>query len=157
MTSRFVYVIYIRTTAEKLFDALRLPEFTTQYWAGVRAESEWVKGAPWKMYKPDGGLADRGEILEIDPPRLLKVSWRNEFVPALTAEGFSRCTFQIEDGEDCVKLTVTHEIDVPEAKFIQAVSNGWPAILSSLKSLLETGDAMEQTKRWRMPKEGVKA
>ena len=151
MSSRFVYVCYIRTTAEKLFEALTKPEFTRQYWAGTWQDSTWEKGASWKICKPDGEIADSGEVLEIDPPRLLKVSWRNEFMPGLKEEGYSRCTFQIEDGADCVKLTVSHESDVDGSVLIEKVSGGWPAILSSLKTLLETGDALEQTKRWGRP------
>ena len=151
MTSKFVYVSYIRTTPEKLFEALTKPQFTTRYWAGTWQESTWEKGASWKILKPDGALADSGEILEIDPPRLLKLSWRNEFVPALKEEGYSRCTFQIEDGINCVKLTITHESDVDGSVLIEKVSGGWPAILSSLKTLLETGQELEQTKGWGKP------
>jgi uncharacterized protein YndB with AHSA1/START domain len=148
MKSIFTYVTYIRTTPEKLFEALTKPEFTKSYWAGTWQESEWKKGASWKILKSDGSLADSGEILEIDPPRLLKVSWRNEFVPGLKEEGYSRCTFEIEPTEDCARLTITHEIDVGDSLFIKAVSGGWPAILASLKTLLETGNALEITKRW---------
>lgn len=69
-------------------------------------------------------------------------------MPELRAEGYSICTFEIEPADDAVKLTISHEIDRPESKLIDAVSNGWPMILSSLKSLLETGDALEATKQW---------
>jgi uncharacterized protein YndB with AHSA1/START domain len=93
----------------------------------------------------DGRVADTGEVLEIDPPRRLVLSWRNEFRPELKAEGYSRATFDIAFAGDMVKLTVTHEIDKEGSKFIEAVSGGWPSILSSLKSLLETGKALE---RW---------
>jgi uncharacterized protein YndB with AHSA1/START domain len=145
---RFVYVTYIRTTAEKLWEALLKPEFTRLYWAGCWQDCEWKVGSSWKLMIPDGRVGDAGEVLEIDPPRKLVVSWRNEFIPELREEGFSRASFRLEPTGDMVKLTVLHEIDKPQSKFIEAVSNGWPSILSSLKSLLETGDSLEATKRW---------
>ncbi len=92
----------------------------------------------------DGRIGDSGEVVEIDKPRRLVLRWRNEFLPELRAEGYSRCVFTLEFSGPAVKLTVTHEIDQPESKFIDKVSNGWPAVLSSLKSLLETGDALER-------------
>jgi hypothetical protein len=68
--------------------------------------------------------------------------------PEMTAEGFSRLTYEIEQKDDSVKLTVTHEIDKKDSKLIGAVSNGWPHILSSLKSMLETGESLESTRQW---------
>jgi uncharacterized protein YndB with AHSA1/START domain len=136
--SKFVYVTYIRTTPEKLWEALTAPEFTRQYWFGHEQESTWQPGTPWKMLK-DGKLMDTGEIEAAEPPHLLRLRWRNEYRPELTQEGFSRATYQLDPWGDTVKLTVTHEIDVAESKFITAVSGGWPMVLSNLKSLLETG------------------
>ncbi len=98
--------------------------------------------------KPDGQVADSGKIIEIDPPHRLVLTWRNEFRPELHKEGYSTLTYQIEQQGDMVKFALTHEIDWPESKFIEAVSQGWPAILSSLKSLLETGQPLEATRRW---------
>lgn len=146
--SQFVYVTYIRTTPEKLWQALIEPEFTRQYWAGTWQQSDWTVGASWRIMIPDGRVADSGEIIEIEPHRRLVLSWRNEFRPELRAEGYSRLTYVLERQGDMVKLTLTHEIDWPESKFIEAVSNGWPAILASLKSLLETGQSLEATRRW---------
>ena len=146
--NRFVYVTYIRTTPEKLWDALTKPEFTRAYWYGCHHESKWEKGAEWRLFAPDHRLTDSGEILEIDPPRRLVVSWRNELLAELRAEGYSRCTFEIEATDDSVKLTVIHEIDTPKSKLIEGVSGGWPTILSSLKSLLETGTPLETTRHW---------
>jgi hypothetical protein len=80
--------------------------------------------------------------------RTLVLTWRNEFRPELHKEGYSQLTYQLEQHGDMVKLMLTHEIDWPESKFIEAVSQGWPAILSSLKSLLETGESLEATRRW---------
>src|SRR5262245_54087671 len=111
METKFVYVTYIRTTPEALWRTLTEPEFTKQYWAGTWQESEWKKGASWRIMIPDGRLGDGGEILEIDRPRKLVLSWRNEFKPELRAEGFSRATFELEPQGDMVKLTVVHEID----------------------------------------------
>lgn len=142
MADRFVYVTYIRTTPEKLWEALSKPEFTKQYWFGVIMESEWKPGASWKIFLPDGRLADSGEILEIEKPKRLVIKWRNEFMPELKAEGYSRCTFDIEQVPDAVKLCIVHEMDMGKSKLIEAVSGGWPKILASLKSMLETGEPL---------------
>lgn len=135
----FVYVTYIKTTPEKLWDALTSPEMTRLYWFGAHLESDWKPGSPWKIVFPDGRIADSGELLECDPPKRIVIKWRNEWSPELKAEGYSRCTMDIEQTDGAVKLTVMHTIDRPESKFIEAVSGGWPKILSNLKSLLETG------------------
>lgn len=142
---RFVYVTYIRTTAGKLWDALTQPEFTRQYWFGFWQDCEWTQGASWKLMFPDGRIADAGEVVEIDPPRRLVLKWRNEFRSEIREEGYSRATFVLEPEGNAMKLTVTHEIDRPESKLIQAVSGGWPLVLSSLKSLIETGTPLERT------------
>ena len=146
--SRFVYVTYIRTTPAKLWQALRDPEFTRQCWCDTTQECEWKKGSSWKIMIPDGRVADAGEVLEIEPEKRLVLSWRNEFQPDLKAEGFSRLTYEIEKVGDSVKLTVIHEHDKPESKFIGAVSNGWPLILSSIKTMLETGQSLPETRKW---------
>ncbi len=138
--SRFVYVTYIRTSAAKLWEALTEPRFIRQYWFDTIVECEWKVGAPWKMVRGDGALTDSGEILEIDPPRRMVIRWRNEWSPELKAEGASRCTIELEPVDQSVKLTITHEIERPGSKFIDAVSGGWPRIMSNLKSLLETGE-----------------
>jgi uncharacterized protein YndB with AHSA1/START domain len=137
----FVYTTYIRTTPEKLWDALTKPEFTRQYWSEVWHETTWKPGAEWKMKIPDGRTTDAGEVVEADKPRRLVLRWRNEFRPELKAD---------EQQGDMVKLTIVHELekDVAKSKFIEAVSSGWPIILSSLKSLLETGESLEATRKW---------
>jgi uncharacterized protein YndB with AHSA1/START domain len=144
--STYVYVTYIRTTPTELWNALTDEEFTQQYWFGVRLQSDWTVGAPWKMLYPDGRLTDSGEVLEVDPPKRLVLRWRNEFRPELKAEGYARCVFELEPTGDVVKLTVTHSIDVDNSQLITAVSGGWPRILSNLKSLLETGAIIMATK-----------
>jgi uncharacterized protein YndB with AHSA1/START domain len=146
--SKFVYVTYIRAMPEKVWDALTKPEFTRQYWAGTHHDTTWEKGAPWKLMIPDGRVGDAGEILEVEKPRRLVLKWRNEFMPDLRAEGYSRCTFELETVGASVKLTVTHEMDKPASKLIEGVSSGWPHILASLKSLLETGASLEETRGW---------
>lgn len=146
--SRFVYVTYIRTTPEKLWQALLEPEFTRQYWAECWHDCEWTPGSPWKLMIPDGRVGDSGEVLEIDPPRKLVLSWKNEFKEELKPEGFSRLTYQLDPEGESVKLTVIHEMDQPKSKLIDAVSQGWPHILSSLKTLLETGESLVETRRW---------
>ena len=147
-TDQFVYVTYIRTTPEKLWKALIEPEFTRQFWCNTTQESEWKPGATWKILMPDGAVADSGEVVEIDPHRRLVLKWRNEFRPELKAEGYSRLTYQLEPEGKSVKLTVIHEMEKEGSKFIEAVSSGWPHILASLKSLLETGEALEETREW---------
>lgn len=146
--SRFVYVTYIRTTPEKLWSALIEPQFTRQYWAGTHQESEWVVGADWKIMIPDGRVGDSGKVLEFTPPRRLVVTWRNEFMPELKAEGHSTCTYELEPAGSAVKLTVTHEMATPNSKMIHSVSQGWPHLLASLKSLLETGESLVESRTW---------
>ncbi|HET6327953.1 MAG TPA: SRPBCC family protein [Planctomycetaceae bacterium] len=148
--SQFAYVIYIRTTPEKLWQALIEPEFTRQFWAETWQESEWKPGASWRIMRPDGRVVDSGEIIEFEPYRRIVLTWRKELDShhEMHAEGYSRLTYELQQQEDSVKLTVLHEMDKPGSKLIQAVSQGWPPILSSLKSLLETGDALEITRRW---------
>jgi len=146
--SRFVYVTYIRTTPEKLWKALIDPEFTRRYWFDTRQESQWKPGTSWRIVAPDGRVADSGQIVEIEPHRRLVVSWRHEIDPEMRAEGYSRMTCELEPQGEAVKLTIIHEMEQPGSKFIDAISNGWPPILASLKSLLETGESLESTRRW---------
>jgi len=138
--STFIYVTYIRTTPEKLWSALTDTDFMQQYWFNARVESDFKKGSPWRIVLEDGRVADTGEILEAKPPKRLVIKWRNEFKPELKADGYAICTMELEPVADAVKLTITHSIDKENAKFIEAVSGGWPKILSNLKSLLETGE-----------------
>jgi uncharacterized protein YndB with AHSA1/START domain len=145
MSSKFVYVTYIRTSPQKLWDALTRPEFQKQYWFDMHQESDWKKGASWKMLFSDGRVADAGEVLESDPPRRLVLKWRNEMRPELTEEGWSRCVYDLEQDGDTMRLTVTHTIEKDHARFIEAVSGGWPRILSSLKSMLEGGAPLKRT------------
>jgi uncharacterized protein YndB with AHSA1/START domain len=146
--SEFVYVTFIRTTPEKLWKALTKPEFTRRFWAGTVQECEWKVGASWKIVVPDGRAGDTGEVVEINPPHKLVLTWQNHLFPEMTAEGLSRLTYEIEAKGGTVKLTVTHTMDKKDSKLIKAVSTGWPHILASLKSLLETGESLEGSDRW---------
>ena len=146
--SRFVYVTYIRTTPEKLWRALIDPEFTRKYWCDTRQESDWKPGSTWKIVAPDGMIADAGEVVEFVPYQRLVIKWQNQFKPELRAEGPSLLTYLLEPAGSSVKLTVIHEMDKPDSRLIGAVSNGWPHILASLKSLLETGESLPETREW---------
>jgi len=139
--STYVYVTYIRTTPERLWSALTDAEFMKQYWFGCHGESLWTPGSPWKLIYPDGRVADSGEIVDADPPRRLVIRWQNQWKPELNEEGASLCTMEIEQSGSAVKLTITHAIEREPSKFIEAVSGGWPKVLSNLKSVLETGAA----------------
>jgi uncharacterized protein YndB with AHSA1/START domain len=140
--SEFVYVTYIRTTSERLWEALTSSDFATDYWLGVRPEAEWKKGGAWKLILPDGRLGDAGEITEYNPPERLCIRWRNEWSAELKDEGWSLCSMVLEPTGDAVKLTVSHTIERKDSLFISAVSGGWPKILSNLKSFLETGEVV---------------
>jgi len=140
--STFVYVTYIRTTPEKLWSALTDGEFMKQYWFGMRCESQFTTGSPWKLVSSGGEIYDAGAIVEADPPRRLVIRWQNQFRPELKAEGDSLCTIELEPTGPAVKLSITHGIEREDSKLITAVSGGWPKIMSNLKSLLETGSAV---------------
>jgi uncharacterized protein YndB with AHSA1/START domain/DNA-binding transcriptional ArsR family regulator len=130
---RLVYVTYIATTPEKLWAALTDPEQTAVYWKH-RNVSGWSKGDSWEHVRLDGGSDGGGTILEIDPPRRLSHTWGEVNDPQVAP---SRVTFDLEPVGDAVRLTVTHE-DLAPAEFDDA-GTGWAMVLSSLKSLLETG------------------
>lgn len=140
--STFIYVTYIRTTPEALWRALTTPEFMAQYWMGARAEADWRVGGPWKLVQSDGRVMDQGEIVEFEPEKRLAIKWRNEWSAEFKAEGWSHCLMELEPQDEAVKLTVSHTMEREGAKFIGAVSGGWPRILSNLKSLLETGQVV---------------
>ena len=144
--STFLYVTYIRTTPDKLWSALTDVEFMKQYWFGMRCESEWTPGSSWKLVSNDGKIFDAGEIVEADPPRRLVIRWHHQNKPELKAEGPSLCTMELEPTGTAVKLSITHTIEREASKLIDAVSGGWPKIISNLKSLLETGSvALQET------------
>jgi uncharacterized protein YndB with AHSA1/START domain len=138
--STFVYVAYIRTTPETLWSALTSDaEFMKQYWFGMHCESQWTTGSPWTLVKSDGQILDAGEIVEAEPPKRLVIRWQNQFKPELKAEGASICTMELEPTGTAVKLSITHTMERDSSKLIEAVTGGWPKVVSNLKSLLETG------------------
>ena len=142
--SEFVYVTYIKTTPKKLWSALTDLDFARKYWLGGTQETDWKVGSSWKLYF-EGSLADAGEIVEFNPPERLAIKWRHELSPKAKAEGYGLCVMELEPVKGTVKLTVTHSIARKDSKLIEAVSGGWPSILSNLKSLLETGKVIMKT------------
>jgi uncharacterized protein YndB with AHSA1/START domain len=151
--STFVYVTYIRTTPEKLWSALTDAKFMKQYWFGMHCESQWTAGADWKLVSPDGQIFDSGEIVEAKPPERLVIRWQHQNKAELREEGASLCTLELEPGGEVVKLSITHSIERAPSKLIEAVSGGWPKIMSNLKSLLETGSViLQEPYPTRLPK-----
>jgi uncharacterized protein YndB with AHSA1/START domain len=143
---KFVYVTIIATTPEKLWEALTNPEFTAQYFFGTRVESDWKVGSKFIFRRPNV-ITDEGTVLRAEPPRLLSYTFQHLWDEEMRKEAPSRVTFEIKSLEEksgklsgpAVRLTVTHEDFPPESKVFPAISNGWPSILSGLKTLLETG------------------
>jgi uncharacterized protein YndB with AHSA1/START domain len=134
----FVYTTYIETTAEKLWHALTDGDFTERYWFGHRVTSDWKVGSPYG-FANQGKPTVEGKVLISDAPRRLAYSWNNRKEEA-KGEGTSRVTFDIEPRGKVVKLTVTH--DELGEKTLRDVSGGWPMVIASLKSMLETGKAL---------------
>ena len=141
--SRFLYVTYIRAPAQRVWEHLTSPEKNKLFWGGYHQESSWTVGAGYQVAGPDGRVWDEGKVLVCEPPRRLQVSWNHLANEEMRAEGESIATFELEPaGEGVTKLTLTHSIGCTPSKLIDAVAGGWPSILSSLKSLLETGEAL---------------
>jgi uncharacterized protein YndB with AHSA1/START domain len=136
----FVYVTYVETTPEKLWQALTDRAFTKRYWFDTEVRSDWKVGSPLALVM-GGKVTDTGEILEADPPRRLAYSFKHELMEDMRNEPATKVVFTIEPWDNLVKLTVTHEGFADGSKLLDGISKGWPAILSSLKSLLETGKA----------------
>jgi uncharacterized protein YndB with AHSA1/START domain len=143
---QFVYVTYITTTPEKLWHALRDTQMTRQYWGNRINASDWKVGSRWEHRDADDkSLVDVvGKVVESDPPRRLVLSWAMPADEARPA-AHSRVTFEIQQVGDAVRLTVTHEGFEPGSDMLRRISNGWPVVLSSLKSLLESGKPMIMT------------
>jgi uncharacterized protein YndB with AHSA1/START domain len=133
----FAYTTYIETTAEKLWQALTDGDFTERYWFGHRVSSDWEAGSPYKFVH-QGADSIEGNVLMADPYQRLVYSW-NECAPSAKRECTSRVTFDLEPRGKVVKLTVTHDNLDEGGKTFRDISGGWPMVLASLKSLLETG------------------
>jgi uncharacterized protein YndB with AHSA1/START domain len=152
----FVYTTYIQTTPERLWQALTDPAFTERYW-NTTFETDWKPGSNM-VWSNHGIRVDDPEqvVLESDPYRRLSYTWHT-FTPELdrefdfgedlfskmTAEPRSKVTFEIEPAGPAVKLTVVHDDFEPGSIVAELVSGGWPSVLSSLKTLLETGETLQ--------------
>jgi uncharacterized protein YndB with AHSA1/START domain len=136
----FVYTTYIETSVEKLWHALTDGDFTERYWFGHRVASDWKPGSTYSFTK-SGANTIEGNVLSIDPPKQLVYSW-NACSPETKGERVSRVTFDLEPRGKVIKLTVTHDNLDPTGVTLRNISGGWPMVLASLKSLLETGHAL---------------
>jgi uncharacterized protein YndB with AHSA1/START domain len=137
----FVYVTYIETTPEKLWEALTSSEFSKRYWFNTEVKSDWKIGSPFALVM-DGTTTDVGEILEVDRPRRLSYTFHHVLSEAARKERPTKVVFNLEPHGKLVKLTLTHEDFEDGSVILDGISKGWPAILSSLKTLLESGAAL---------------
>ena len=151
----FVYTTYIETTAEKLWQALTDGDFTERYWFGHRVTSDWKAGSPYK-FAMQGTPNIEGKVLVSDPPRQLSYSW-DSCSPEAERERTSRVTFDLEPRGKIVKLTVTHDELDERGVTLRNISGGWPMVLASLKSLLETGRGLDIEKPSVTEKEAARA
>jgi uncharacterized protein YndB with AHSA1/START domain len=136
---RFVYVTYISTTPERLWNALIDPELTRRYWEHDNV-SDWKPGSPWQHQRTDAARTVDlvGKVVESAPPRRLVLTWASP-ADAANAAKHSRVTFEIEPIDEMVRLTVTHDELEAGSEMLRGITQGWPRVLSSLKTLLETG------------------
>jgi uncharacterized protein YndB with AHSA1/START domain len=138
-----IYIFFIRTTPQRVWDALTRSEFTTKFFFGRTVESDWKPGSPWRLVMPDGALDVTGEVLVSDPPRRLQLSWTVAWLNEPDPPKPAIITYDIEPAGDAVKLTMTqHATSAIPRKYVDAGATGWAIILSSLKSLLETGEPL---------------
>ena len=133
-----VYTTYIRSTPKKTWDAITKPEFTREYWGGLANVSDWKKGSKWEHLTKENEAWILGKVVESAPPKRLVLTWAD---PDLLKDE-SRVTFEIEAVEDMVCLVVTHDRFKTGSKMAEKVASGWPRVLSSLKSFLETGKGL---------------
>ena len=138
-----VYTIYIAATLEKVWEALTTAEFSRKYFSGHAVEVDLRVGGAYIMRTPDGSLHISGEVIECDPPNKLTVTFNVNWPALVEKLGPTLVTYEIEQAGDAVKLTMLQSHDRPIGEdILSGGREGWPAILSSLKSLLETGNAM---------------
>ena len=139
----FVYVTYIRSTPEKVFDAITKPEIARRYWAHENV-SDWNAGSDWQHVRNNEQhtVDIVGKVVEVDAPTRLVITWAS---PAQAADpkSYSRVTFEVVPYEGMVRLTVTHDELEAGSGMAQGIRQGWPIVLSSLKSLLETGQGID--------------
>ena len=138
----FVYVVYIASTPQKIWDALVRGELTRQYW-GHENLSDWKRGSRWKHVTADAKRTVRieGEVLEADPPRRLAMTWEDPEAGGKAKR--TRVTMTLEPVKDMVRLTLRHDELPPGSDMLRKISEGWPRVLSSLKSFLETGRPLD--------------
>lgn len=136
----FVHVTYIAAPPEKIWAALTEGEFTRQYFFGARVESDWQAGSPVRYFRPDGALSVSGRVLQAESPRLLSFTWRVEGDPLAARLPDCIVTFKLEPLGGVVRLTLVEaHPDLPDERLLEGGRRGWPAILSNLKTLVETG------------------
>lgn len=144
--STFNYVTYIGTTPEKLWEALTNKDYTEEYWFGRKIQSDWKEGAPVTFHDEEDILTDQGVLVNYEPCQRLSYTflWVEDHTER---EQQPKVTFTLQPMKETVKLTLKHEYLLPtdfydENSGFQGINNGWPAILSNLKSLLETGKTL---------------
>jgi uncharacterized protein YndB with AHSA1/START domain len=135
---QLIYSMFIRSTPKKTWDAITKPEFTRQYWGKMANVSDWKKGSKWEHRNPDNELWITGKVVESKAPKRLVLTWADPD----NLKDKSRVTFEIEKIEDLVCLKVTHDRLKAGSKMLKGVSWGWPRVLCSLKSFLETGQGI---------------
>jgi uncharacterized protein YndB with AHSA1/START domain len=138
-----VYTIYIASTPEKVWQALTTAEFSTKYFSGFGVETGQKVGDAFIVRAPDGSVHIGGEVIEYDPPKKLTVTWNVNWPGLVEKLGTTLVTYAIEQAGEAVRLTMTEAHDRPISDdILEGGRQGWPAILSSLKSLLETGNPL---------------
>ncbi|MFB6415122.1 MULTISPECIES: SRPBCC family protein [Bradyrhizobium] len=137
-----VYTIYIVSTPEKVWEALTSAEFSREYFSGFAVEMEPKLGGTFIVRAPDGSEHISGEVFEYDPPRKLTVTWNVNWPSLVEKLGITVVTYEIEPAGEAVRVTLSQRHDRPLSEdILSGGRTGWPAILSGLKSLLETGKA----------------
>jgi uncharacterized protein YndB with AHSA1/START domain len=138
-----VYTIFIASTPEQVWQALTTAEYSRKYFFGFAVEAELTAGGAFIVRAPDGSVHIGGEVIECDPPRKLTITWNVNWPDLVEKLGQTLVTYEIERAGDAVRLTMTEAHDRPlDDDILSGGRIGWPAILSSLKSLLETGNAL---------------
>lgn len=142
-TTSFVYVTYIQSTPAKVFEAITRPDVARRYW-GHENISDWKPGSRWEHVRADDERTVQivGKVIEVQPPTRLVISWAAAS-QADDPASYSRVTFDIVEYENMVRLTVSHDELVAGSGMASGVSKGWPVVLSSLKSLAETGRGLD--------------
>ena len=140
-----VHVTYIKTTPERLWQALTDGAMTKKYYFSGTVKSDWRNGSTYRFTDPKGELQIEGEVVEADPPRKLVTTFSAVWDDEVKKDKPSMATFEIEPMGDVCKLTVVHSGFDGETATYHQVSGGWPLIVASLKSLLETGEPLSLT------------